>query len=179
MTQPLPVDTDSLLDELEESIPQGRALPTSSPEEDVFDELDELLQESLDEVATKKQYAEDLKARKRNFTGMSAEEVAYCNSRMQAFEQARIWRPISNLAVFTRFECLNCHDYKTVFTRWMLREKSRLNATAQRWETVDTPKDHLPTDAAIEVRKTSICTSCAPMLNIDTHGAKPLQEMLK
>jgi hypothetical protein len=178
MSQNLAIDTDSLLEELEESIPQGRPLPTRA-EPDAFDELDDLLQESLDEVSAKKQYAEDLKARKRNFTGMSAEEAAFCNSRMQAFEQARIWRPVKNLAVFTQFECTNCHDTKRVFTRWMLQEKSRTNATARRWETVAEAKANLPTEAAMETRKTSICTSCAPMLGIDTHGARTLSEVLQ
>lgn len=143
-----------------------------------FSDLDELLAESMSEAEEKLQYAEDLKARKRGFTGMSKEEVDFCNSRMQAFEQARIWRPIKNLAVFARIECA-CGESRLIFGRWMQQQVSRTNPTARRWDTVPAANKHLPTESAYEVRKTPICPVCAVMQDIDTHNAVSLLEAMK
>lgn len=168
--------SDQLLAELEDSLPQG--VPNATRFDDT-DPLEELLAESLSADAERAQFQSDLKARKRGFVGMSAAEVEFCNSRMQAFEQARVWRPIENLAVFARFVCMGCSSERLVFTRYMQAQASRTNPTARRWDTVIKPNAAVPTRCAVERRLTPICPSCAPQAGLDTHTMVDLQEVLK
>jgi hypothetical protein len=195
-----PHDTsDDLLRDLEESIPQG--VSNSTEFSDVFDELDDLtlrptdkpaksdvsdpfadlegfLSESLDQDKVRSQHKLDLAARKKGFQGMSKAEVDFCNSRMQAFELARIWRATENIAVFTRF-CCSCGQDKLVFTRWMQAQVSRVVATTKHWDTVAKPIEGLPTTVAFEERKVDLCAVCAVQRDFDTHNMKPLAEVLK
>lgn len=172
------IDSDRLLEEIEESMPQGQPNTTRFVA-DALDDLDQLLEESLEGSREREQYQADLKARKRGFTGMSADEVAFCNSRMAAFEQARVWRPVENLAVFTRFKCL-CGQDKLVFTRWMQAQQSRTNATSRRWDTVMAQLPGIPTRCAEELRAVDICPVCAvASRGLDLHNMVKLQEVLK
>jgi len=147
-------------------------------EQSGLEELDELLDESLQADREKKKYQEDLKARKRNFSGMSAAEVAFCNSRMAAFEVARIWRPVENLAVFTRFICQACGDDKLIFTRYMQAQIAYHNPATKRWATIDKPTSTLPTRTAVEERQVPLCAKEAVMMGLDTHTMLALSEVL-
>jgi hypothetical protein len=172
-------NSDQLLADLEESMPQGRANSTqfADTDEDDFDSLDALLADSLTTAAQERQYQLDRKARKANFTGMSREEVEFCNSRMAAFEMAREWIADKALAVFARYNCTNCLDTKTVFTRYMEHHKHRRNPTASRWLAVQSTKFH--PEAVYEDRSVAMCTTCAPKANVETHSMRTLQEAMK
>lgn len=178
MTQ---LNSDQLLSELDESIPQGVPNATRHEQDasDGLGSLDELLADSMSDQEERAQYIADLKVRKRGFAGMSKEEVDFCNSRMQVFERERIWRPVANIAVFALFKCENCLSEKRVFARWMQQQASRTNATARRFDTVREPIKSLSTITAEEVRKVQLCTSCAHQFDLDTHGAVSLEEVLK
>ncbi len=169
--------SDQLLDELGESLPQG--VPNATRFEDDFSELDDLLQDSVSAMEEKAAYQADLKARKKNYIGMDAAETAACVARMQAFEQARMWKPVENLAVFARYICTDCFTEKLVFTRYMQAQTSRTNPTARRWDTVAQPNKHLPTRTAVERRLVPTCPSCAVLAGLDTHTMVDLTEVLK
>ena len=174
-----PTNSDQLLADLEDSMPQGVANSTqfADDSDDLFDSLDALLAESVTTAEQERQYALDRKARKSNFTGMSKQEVDFCNSRMAAFEMAREWIGDKSLAVFARYTCTNCLDTKTVFTRYMEHHKHRRNPTAHRWLAVTSTKFH--PEAVFESREVPMCVSCAPMADVDTHSMRTLQEAMK
>jgi hypothetical protein len=175
-------NSDQLLQDLEDSMPQGVA-NSAEYEEDSDDgglsELDDLLNDSLSEAREREQYQADLKARKRNFNGMSKEEVDFCNSRMAAFEAARIWRPTANIAVFARITCKNCGDSKRIFSRWMQKQQSRTTATSRRVVTLPGPTKSLPNIVAEEQRVSAVCPTCAYLLDLDTHNPMTLQEAME
>jgi len=176
----LPIDSDSLLADLDESLPQGVANSTQVADPlDQLDPLAELLLESMSDAQEREAYKADLKARKRGFINMSKEEVDFCNSRMQTFEQARMWKPVENLAVFARFVCTNCNSEKLVFSRWMMAMKSRTNPTTRKWDTVLKPNQHVLTRTAVDRRLVPLCPSCAVAEGLDTHTMIDLQEALK
>lgn len=173
------INSDQLLADLDDDdLPQGVSNATQFEPEEV-DPLEELLAEVMSDAAERAQYQDDLKARKRSFVGMTKEEVDFCNSRMQVFDQAKTWKPVRNLAVFTRFHCLDCGEVKLVFTRFMQAQVSRTNPTAKRWDTILKPDAEVPTVTAVERRDTSICPVCAVGKGLDTHSMIDLQEALK
>lgn len=157
--QPLP----DPLQELEESIPQGvpndtgfrRRADDPLPE---VDTLDALLAESLGAVEAEARYAKDREAKKRGFTGMTREEIEFCNSRMHAFEMARQWDADRAVAVFTGFHCTHCDTVQTVFSRLMEHHKSRFNRTTTRWVTVK--ETAMPLTTAYEQREVPMCQDC-------------------
>lgn len=177
MTTPADNGSD-LLRELEESIPQGRVNSTRPTAADDFDDLDAMMEETLGIDRKEKEYQEDLKQRKRGFSGMSKEEVAFCNSRMAAFEAARIWFPRRNIAVFTKFTCSNCGDQAMMFSRWMQEQQSRREKTSWRWTPAAEPSPSLPNISAYEERPTALCVYCARIAGIETHELVKLDNIL-
>lgn len=186
----IPSSGDDLLAELEDSLPQG--VPNSVQFEaddeddstllkpvDDFMDLEDLLDSAMKEQHERERYQLDMKARKRSFSGMTPEEVAFCNSRMAAFEAARIWRTELNVAVFATVTCLNCGDTRRIFSRWMIKQQSRVTATTKRLMPAPKPTANVKTIAAEEPRNSAICPSCAMLEGIDTHGAVKLSEVLK
>ena len=150
-------DSDALLAELDESIPQGR--PNTTRHENDFDDLDDLLKESLAAIEDKKQYEADLKARKRNFVGMSKEEVDFCNSRMAVFEAARIWETQHAISIWAQYHCTNCERDRMVFSRLMEFQQSRHNKTTNRWITV--PSTTFEAMPVKEIREVPVCPRCS------------------
>lgn len=145
---------------------------------DDFADLDEDLAKAMQSVEEEQQYKKDLAAKKRGYAGFSKEEIDFINSRMAAFEEARLWRPLRNIAVFTTFRCGGCGDTKRLFTRWMQEQRSRLNAGNRRWITTPSRNEKVETIVADDERQTDICTSCAPKI-MDTHNSRPLNEVLR
>jgi hypothetical protein len=146
-----------------------------------FADLEQFLDEHAQEAADRGQYEADINLRKRGWPGMSQEEIAFINSRMEAFEARRIWRPERNIAVFAKYVCA-CGQDKLVFTRWMQYQQSRVNALSRRWVALTKPpaKGKLPESAAYEVRNVPMCPVCAVAeRDIDTHGMQELQEVFK
>lgn len=152
------INSDELLAGLDESIPQGVPNATQAEDDDPFG-LNALVQESLEEVHTRAQYEADLKARKRNFVGMSKEEVDFCNSRMAAFELARIWEADDAISVWFHFTCENCGNQRMVFSRLMEHQQSRTNKTTHRWVTVTETK--FEATPVKDTRTTPTCARCS------------------
>lgn len=173
----------NLLAELEESIPQGvpndtgfRRRATDAKVEDLdFAELDAMLAKAEDRIEAEAQYKLDVAARKREFVGMSKEEVDFCNSRMHAFEMARIWEPTHAISVWQMFCCTNCGRDRMVFSRLMEHHKSRVNATTHRWLTVATTKmEAMPVK---EIREVPTCPRCSEW-DLDPRLMSDLKEVL-
>jgi hypothetical protein len=178
-----PLDSNDLLAELEESIPQGvpndtgfRRRATDPVTDDVeVDSLDALLQESVGARDAEEQYKLDRAAAKRGFSGLTKEEVDFCNSRMHAFEMARIWTPTHAISVWQRFCCLNCDNKRMVFSRYMEHHVSRVNATTHRWVTVkETPMEAMPVK---EDREVPTCPKCSEW-DLDPRCMSDLKEVL-
>jgi hypothetical protein len=176
---------NDLLMELQDSIPQGvpndtghRRRATDPVTEDLeVDSLDMLLQESVGAKEAEEQHKLDLAARKRGFAGMSKEEVDFCNSRMHAFEMARVWKPDYAIEVWERFCCAGCGQTRTVFSRYMEHHKSRANPTSSRWITVKETQLPEPTPVK-EDREVPVCPKCSPW-DLDPRAMSDLAEVLK
>lgn len=186
MTEPSffpPTSGDDLLDELEDSLPQGVAnstrLEPESDSDDQLDSLDALLAESVQVSAQEQQYKKDRDMRKRGFVGMSAQEVEFCNTRMAAFEMAREWKADKAIAIFQRFTCTNCAETRTIFSRFMEHHQHRRNPTAARWLTVKKAGEGLPMEAVVEHRPMEMCVFCVHQFGLDLHSPRSLVEVLK
>lgn len=179
----VPQPGDDLLAELEDSIPQGvpndtghrrRATDTVTEDGEV-DALDMLLQESVGVREAEEQYKADRAAAKRGFSGMSKEEVDFCNSRMHAFEMARIWTPTHAISVWQRFCCTNCDNKRMVFSRYMEHHVSRVNKSTNRWVTVrETAMEAMPVK---EDREVPTCPRCSEW-DLDPRAMSDLAEVL-
>lgn len=140
-----------------------------------FAELDSLLAKAEDRIEAEAQYKLDREARKRDFVGMSAEEVAFCNSRMHAFEMARIWKPTHAISVWQQFCCTNCGQKRMVFSRYMEHHQSRTNATTHRWLTVAETK--MEATPVREEREVPTCPRCSEW-ELDPRLMSELKEIL-
>jgi DNA-directed RNA polymerase subunit M/transcription elongation factor TFIIS len=169
------VDADALLSELGESMPQGQPSATAAPDD--LSDLDELLDESMETVRAKAQYEADLKARKRNFVGMSREEVEFCNSRMAAFELARIWELQYTISVWAIYECQKCGRERMVFSRLMEHQVSRNNAKTTRWVMVEKTDPEAEQYAVKEIRQVPTCPRCSEY-ELDPRMMTDLKEVL-
>jgi hypothetical protein len=161
-----PLD-DLVLDELEESIPQGVPNDTGmrrrlDDEQEQPDALDMLLAESVTAVEAETQYKRDRAAKAKGFTGLSKEEVEFCNSRMAAFEMAREWDADRAIGIYSKFSCAQCGRYSLVFSRYMEHHKHRRNPTAFRWITVREPAAQFQDDLELvrEDRTVATCEDC-------------------
>lgn len=164
-------DSDALLADLEESIPQGVASSTNygrrasdTVDSDLLS-LDALLQESMQDKLAKEQYKKDRAAAARGYVGLSKEEVEFCNSRLRAFEMAREWDVDRAIAVFAHYHCQQCDTARIVFSRLMEHHKHRHNPTAHRWVTVEKTniKELQP---VLEDRPVPMCTTCMEQFDI-------------
>jgi hypothetical protein len=141
-------EVDPLLQELEESIPQGvpndtgfrRRASDTEPDIEPLDALDALLAESVEQAEAAARYKRDREAAKRNFVGMSKEEIEFCNTRMRAFELAREWDADDCIAIFKGYVCGKCDKSRVVFSRLMEHHQHRRVATTHRWVMVKESK---------------------------------------
>jgi hypothetical protein len=176
-------DGNDLLADLQESIPQGvpndtgyRRRATDAVTEDTeLDSLDALLQESVGAREAEDQYKLDRAAAKRGFSGMSKEEVDFCNSRMHAFEMARVWTPTHAIGVWQRFCCTNCDQKRMVFSRYMEHHQSRVNPSTHRWVTVKETK--MEATPVREDREVPTCPRCSEWA-LDPRDMAELKEVL-
>lgn len=159
---------DDLLAELEESIPQGvsndtghrrRAEDALEVEGDLLG-LDALLVESVEARDAEAQYKADRESARKGFAGMSKEEVDFCNSRMAAFELAKIWSPEYAVSVWNVYQCACGAKPRTVFSRYMEFHRSRVKDTTTRWLTVKETKLEPvhPVKSVIEVPECPRCS---------------------
>lgn len=161
---------DNLLQELEESIPQGVPNATRHEGDGVnygrrasdldleFASLDSLLNESMEKRQLEDQYKRDRESRSKGYSGMSKEEIDFCNSRMHAFEMAREWDADYALAVFVQNTCLVCGSARTVFSRLMEHHQHRRVRTTQRWLVVASTKVNI--SPCVEEREVPMCVDC-------------------
>lgn len=157
---------DRLLAELEESIPQGRANSTQPTDDDDFADLESLLDESMKDAREKAQYKRDRETARKGYSGLSKEEVEYCNTRMRAFELAREWEVAEAIAVFAQFTCVRCDTARTAFTRLMERHQHRFVKTTSRWVTVkETKLEEIQT--VVEDRQVPMCLDCCEELGFE------------
>jgi thiol-disulfide isomerase/thioredoxin len=125
--------SDDLLNELEESIPQGVPNATRPAPVDDFADLESLLQDSMKDKREREQYQKDREMARKGYAGLSKEEVEYCNSRMRAFELAREWDVAEAIVVFQQFYCPHCDKARTIFSRFMERHQHRFVKSTSRW----------------------------------------------
>ena len=152
---------DPLLQELEDSMPQGvpnSTRPANDDPDDDFAALDQLLSESTTAAEAEAQYKKDRESLRRGYAGLSREEVAFCNSRMHAFEMAREWDVEAAYAVFVQHTCMKCGTARTVFSRLIEKHQHRRVATTKRWLVVSETK--LPLQVAVEERELAMCLDC-------------------
>lgn len=176
------LESANLLEELEEELTtqsQDTGLRRRAADAVVIDqdflELDTLLAKAEGAIAAEEQYKRDREAAKRGFHGMSKEEVDFCNSRMHAFEMARIWTPTHAIGVWQRFCCTNCGQARTVFSRYMEHHQSRLNPTTHRWLTVSETK--MEATPVREDREVPTCPKCSEW-ELDPRLMSDLKEIL-
>lgn len=176
---------ERILAELEDSIPQGQPNDTGlrrraddiQDVESDFADLDQFLADSLHQVDQDKQYKADRKAAANGYSGMTKEEVEFCNSRMRAFEMARVWEADKTIAVFRRYCCDTCGQYLTVFHQYMEHHKHRHNATASRW--ISTLEAKFPPEPVLEVEEVPFCQSCAASeYGISLRNMRSLEEVI-
>lgn len=174
-----------LLQELEESIPQGVPNDTGhrrrlEDEQAEPDALDLLLAESIGALEAEAQYKRDRVARAKGFTGLTKEEVEFCNSRMAAFEMAREWIADRAIGIYTKFTCAQCGCYHLVFSRFMEHHKHRRNSTTSRWVTVAAPAERFADDLELvrEDRTVASCEDCDGIEGLED-SLRTLEEVLR
>lgn len=174
---------EALLAELEDSIPQGVPNDTGHRRraEDVvvdpdFQDLDDLLTQSVTTQQAEAQYKADREAARKNFAGMSKEEVDFCNSRMRAFEMAKVWDAKYAISIWAIYECQNCDRQRMVFSRLMEFHQHKTVATSNRWITVAETKceDVYPVK---EIRPVPTCPRCSEW-ELDPRQMTDLSEVL-
>jgi thiol-disulfide isomerase/thioredoxin len=151
--------SNDLLNELEESIPQGVPNATRPAPVDDFADLESLLQDSMKDKREREQYQKDREMARKGYAGLSKEEVEYCNSRMRAFELAREWDVAEAIVVFQQFYCPHCDKARTIFSRFMERHQHRFVKSTSRWLTVkSTELEEVLT--VLEDRTVAMCLDC-------------------
>lgn len=147
-------DGDEDYAELEQLINPGKPVPDADDPEEGFDELEELLGEAMKE----KQLGETVKqARARAKSGyqLGADDLA----RIRAWELAREWLPVANVALFHRYACA-CGNHQTVFEGRMLEQRHRIQRTSNRWTAQATEQPGLPKKTAIRKSTVPMCQRC-------------------
>lgn len=122
---------------------------------DDFSDLEALLTEAKLEKKTG-EAVKEARAKAKAGYGLSVEDL----ERIKRWELEREWQPVSNVALFRRYECL-CGYHSTVFEGLMLEQSHRTMRDSNRWTAATTETTGLPSTSAI--RKTSVlmCQRCA------------------
>ena len=128
---------------------------TVAPADDGFGDLDALLGEAMAERSLS-QSVIDARKRAKGGYALSQDDQA----RIRAWELAREWLPVANVALFHRYQCA-CGKHSTVYEGLMLEQKHRNNKTANRWTTQDASVANLPNRTAIRKSPVPVCPACA------------------
>jgi hypothetical protein len=161
---------DKLVQELEESMPQGvpNSVRPATTLDDDFAGLDDLLAESMEKKNAEDQQKRDREAARKGYPGMSKEEVEFCNSRMRVWEMQREWDADDCIAVFQHFHCLHCDTARVVFSRLMEHHQHRFVKTTSRWVTVKESKIEART--VLEDREVPMCVDCMEEFDFEPIG---------
>lgn len=123
-----------------------------------FDALEALLAESL-QVAAQKESTAAAKARLARDSG-SAAERAEDAARVAAWEAAREWSLVANVAMFTRTVC-ECGSAHEAFAGLFARETHRTLGMSQRWRRADEADAAMPNEVAMREASAPMCADCA------------------
>ena len=144
-------EMEALIAEADEE--EAAPAPTSDPDD--LSDLDALLGEAMAERTTAQSVADARKKAKGGYA-LSADDLA----RVRAWELAREWLPVMNVALFHRYQCA-CGKHNTVYEGLMLEQRHRNNATANRWTTQENADAKLPNRVAIRKSQVPVCPACA------------------
>lgn len=157
MTNQLDTPDDFVTDSDEDFADLESLINPKPPVPDGLDELEELLGEAMAQKVEADRVKE-ARLRAKSGYGNSAEDLA----RIKAWELAREWVAVANVAFFERNEC-NCGKHHTVFHSLMLRQVGRINPKNIRWTAfadTDTVSKALPKETAVRVSKVPFCQCC-------------------
>lgn len=118
-------------------------------------DLDDLLNEAMAERKDAQSVAEARKKAKGGYA-LSSDDLA----RIKAWELAREWLPVANVALFHRYECA-CGKHNTVYEGLLLEQKHRHNSTANRWTSQEEPASRLPKKTAVRTTSVPFCPVCS------------------
>jgi hypothetical protein len=152
-------EADEIEAEMEALIEQAdddeEAAPAPTSDPDDLTDLDALLGEAMAERSTAQSVADARKKAKGGYA-LSPDDLA----RIRAWELAREWLPVANVALFHRYEC-KCGKHSTVYEGLMLEQRHRHNKTANRWTTQENADSKLPNQTAIRKSQVPMCPACA------------------
>lgn len=130
-----------------------------------FDDLDDLLTESVGLVKEAKAVKEGKLSLKRSGSVMDATERQFIEAKVAEWEARHTWKTIELVAVFRRQQCACGTAHKT-FSHFMHHQQHRSDAFAQRWVSAAygveaSPDSELPKAVAYTDSIVPICEYCA------------------
>lgn len=135
--------------------------PVAEEQAAEIDPLDELLSESLAEVAEQRATKDARERLKRG--GATATQRAEDEERIRRWEALHEWKAVANVAQFERHKCA-CGRQQTIFRQLMTRQVHR-HLKVVRWQQAETTLADLPNEIVVQKWETPMCTYCA-----DTRG---------
>ena len=141
--------------ELEALINPDKPKPDADDPDEGFDELEELLGEALKEKALG-EYVAKARAKARSGYKLADEDLA----RIRAWELAREWLPVANVALFHRYACA-CGNHQTIFEGRLLEQRHRTQAGSNRWTSQASEQPGLPRKTAIRKSLVPMCQRCS------------------
>jgi hypothetical protein len=141
--------------ELEALVNPKPAKPDADDPDEGFDELEELLGEALKEKALGESVAK-ARAKARSGYKLADEDLA----RIRAWELAREWLPVANVALFHRYACA-CGNHQTIFEGRLLEQRHRTQAASNRWTSQASEQPGLPRKTALRKSLVPMCQRCS------------------
>lgn len=123
-----------------------------------FDELEALLQESLQPVREK----QALRANREKLArgGLSANERKEIEAKVREWEARLEWDNEANVALFHRQTCSKCELTWTTFSTLLLRQSHKTKADTQRWIASSVELAALPNEVAFRDQTVGMCWNC-------------------
>lgn len=139
-------------------------LEEGKPEEEGFDDLDSLLNESVGLVKAAKEVKAAKLTLKRSSSIMDPTERQFIEAKVAAWEAAHTWKTLELVAVFRRQACA-CGSVHETFSHFMHHQQHRTDAFAQRWVSAtfgpDSDEQSLPRNVAFTDSIIPMCRFCA------------------
>ena len=168
---------DTLAEVEQEAVEQEERTIVASEVKDLED-LDSLLKESLEIQSSKsdgERYRQQLKR-----GGMSKEETALIEQKLQEWESRREWQTVANVALFRNTTC-SCGNWHSHFVGLYYRQvhrtlpnTKRLVAAKQNLNDVVVTAEiaTIPNEVLHETRETSMCAACAISKGFNIYQSK-------
>lgn len=136
----------------------------AKPNEDSFDDLDSLLDESVTLVKAAKEVKAAKLTLKRSSSVMDATERQFIEAKVAAWEAEHTWKTLELVAVFRRQVCA-CGAVHKTFSHFMHHQQHRTDAFAQRWISAafgpDSKESTLPRSVAFTDSIIPLCAHCS------------------